>query len=102
MRAKREATDTADPPLFVRYISWVAARGRNKVDAFRPYLSAIKVFFTDNFKEPPALGPFANHAMRVGIGVVLNYIVPCILDSAGARYFFGFLAPQRSAVDLSP
>eukprot|EP00873_Tetraselmis_striata_P004328 jgi/Tetstr1/424592/TSEL_015117.t1 len=126
---------------------------------------AINAFFTDNFKEPPALGPFVNQAMRgwelaqqvldtpdyrahpeiaelleffvtcrdhvmhallrsgrasaasatgvpmptvrwlggwaVGSGVVLNYIVPGILDSAGARYFFGFLAPQRSASNLS-
>eukprot|EP00873_Tetraselmis_striata_P039723 jgi/Tetstr1/459987/TSEL_005311.t1 len=37
----------------------------------------------------------------VGSGVALNYIVPCILDSAGARYFFGFLASQRSAAKLS-
>eukprot|EP00873_Tetraselmis_striata_P009305 jgi/Tetstr1/429569/TSEL_019469.t1 len=37
----------------------------------------------------------------VGSGVVLNYIVPGILDSAGARYFFGFLAPQRSAANRS-
>eukprot|EP00873_Tetraselmis_striata_P010536 jgi/Tetstr1/430800/TSEL_020584.t1 len=134
--------DTADPPLIVRYISWVAARGRNKAGAFGPYLSAINAFFTDNFKEPPALGPFVNQAMRVdatppagfcwsshslrsggasaasatgvpmptirwlggwkvGSGVVLNYIVPGILDSAGARYFFGSLAPQRSAANLS-
>eukprot|EP00873_Tetraselmis_striata_P001286 jgi/Tetstr1/421550/TSEL_012496.t1 len=56
--------DTADPPLIVRYISWVAARGRNKAGAFGPYLSAINAFFTDNFKEPPALGPFVNQAMR--------------------------------------
>eukprot|EP00873_Tetraselmis_striata_P045104 jgi/Tetstr1/465368/TSEL_010054.t1 len=220
--------DTADPPLIVRYISWVAARGRNKAGAFGPYLSAINAFFTDNFKEPPALGPFVNQAMRgwelaqqvldapdyrvplpadvalacvrralrlvshrsiaitlyrrvlkgkpsgaprpvlqisreahpeiaelleffvscrdhvlpvdatppagfcwsshslrsggasaasatgvpmptirwlggwkVGSAVVLNYIVPGILDSAGARYFFGSLAPQRSAANLS-
>eukprot|EP00873_Tetraselmis_striata_P005492 jgi/Tetstr1/425756/TSEL_016175.t1 len=173
--------DTADPPLIVRYISWVAARGRNKVGAFGPYLSAINAFCTDNFKEPPALGPLVNHAMRgwelaqqvldapdyrlpdddpgtwtaatvsewvtaaalaidatpptgfcwsshslrsggasaasatgvpmptirwlggwkVGSGVVLNYIVPGILDSAGTRYFFGSLAPQRSAANLS-
>eukprot|EP00873_Tetraselmis_striata_P006364 jgi/Tetstr1/426628/TSEL_016905.t1 len=250
--------DTADPPLIVRYISWVAARGRNKAGAFGPCLiSAINAFFTDNFKEPPPLGPIVNHAMRgwelaqqvldtpdyrvplpadvalicvrraqrlvfdsitlyrrihktkpsgaprpvlqisreahpeivelleffvtacrdhvlpgatrfwqlpdddpgtwtaaiasewvnaaalavdatppagfrssshslrnggasaasatgvpmptvrwlgnwaVGSGVVLNYIVPCIMDSAGARYFFGVLAPQRSAADLS-
>eukprot|EP00873_Tetraselmis_striata_P028991 jgi/Tetstr1/449255/TSEL_036460.t1 len=107
---------------------------------------AINAFFTDNFKELPALGPFVNQAMRgwelaqqvldtpdyrvplpadvdlacvrsapqrlvsdsggasaasatgvpmptvrwlggwaVGSGVVLNYIVPSILDSAGAR-----------------
>eukprot|EP00873_Tetraselmis_striata_P028309 jgi/Tetstr1/448573/TSEL_035822.t1 len=38
---------------------------------------------------------------KVGSGVVLNYIVPGILDSAGARYFFGSLAPQRSAANLS-
>eukprot|EP00873_Tetraselmis_striata_P013198 jgi/Tetstr1/433462/TSEL_022734.t1 len=56
--------DTADPPLIVRYISWVAARGRNKAGAFGPYLSVINAFFTDNFKEPPALGPFVNQAMR--------------------------------------
>eukprot|EP00873_Tetraselmis_striata_P046206 jgi/Tetstr1/466470/TSEL_000979.t1 len=142
---------------------------------------AINPFFTDNFKEPPALGPFINHAMRgwelaqpvldtpdyrlpnddlgtwtaatasewvtaaalavdatppagfcwsshslrsggasaasatgltmptagwlggwaVGSGVVLNYIVPDTMDSAGARYFFGFMAPQRSAANLS-
>eukprot|EP00873_Tetraselmis_striata_P002123 jgi/Tetstr1/422387/TSEL_013226.t1 len=37
---------------------------------------------------------------KVGSGVVLNYIVPGILDSAGARYFFGSLAPQRSAANL--
>eukprot|EP00873_Tetraselmis_striata_P026380 jgi/Tetstr1/446644/TSEL_034166.t1 len=56
--------DTAGPPLIVRYISWVAARGRNKAGAFGPYLSVINAFFTDNFKEPPALGPFVNQAMR--------------------------------------
>eukprot|EP00873_Tetraselmis_striata_P039282 jgi/Tetstr1/459546/TSEL_004911.t1 len=38
---------------------------------------------------------------KVGSGVVLNYIVPGILNSTGARYFFGSLAPQRSAANIS-
>eukprot|EP00873_Tetraselmis_striata_P044127 jgi/Tetstr1/464391/TSEL_009184.t1 len=38
---------------------------------------------------------------KVGSGVVLNYIVPGILDSDGASYFFGSQAPQLSAANLS-
>eukprot|EP00873_Tetraselmis_striata_P016644 jgi/Tetstr1/436908/TSEL_025681.t1 len=117
-------------------------RGRGRGGGRGRGREAINAFFTDNFKEPPALGPFVNQAMRgwelaqqvldapdyrpsqwrgvrglghgrpyaydslawrlkVGSGVVLNYIVPCIMDSAGARFFFGSLAPQRSVANLS-
>eukprot|EP00873_Tetraselmis_striata_P040239 jgi/Tetstr1/460503/TSEL_005762.t1 len=78
-------SDMADPPLIVRSSHSFRSGGASAASAAGVPVPTVRW-----------LGGWA-----VGSGVVLNYIVLGILDSAGARYSFGFLAPQRSAADLS-